>query len=93
MVDIVTDLPPCSLVHSTDALYGWDIVDIFWSEDDSKEPPVTVKHVVPCNDTRKHTFCHSCWCDPIIDDEDSFMLVHRSHDGREAYEDGTSAPS
>lgn len=54
---------------------------------------VAITHVVPCNDTRLHKLCHTCWCEPDVDAEDPFMLVHESADGRENYEIGLARPS
>lgn len=42
-------------------------------------------HVFPLNDFRLHQD-EDCWCGAKLDDEN--MLVHKSADGREEYEQG-----
>lgn len=43
-------------------------------------------HIVPINDMRSHRSDHSCWCEPVLNDEQAW--VHNSADGREEYEQG-----
>lgn len=45
-------------------------------------------HVMPVNDLREHESSLDCWCQPKRDDEHPIIIVHRSMDGREAYEQG-----
>jgi len=46
-------------------------------------------HICPVNDLREH-LPRDCWCHP---DEDDGLIIHRSLDGRELYEDGLKEPS
>jgi hypothetical protein len=41
-------------------------------------------HVYPINDLRKHSL-RDCWCRPVDDDG---VIVHKSLDGREGYQNG-----
>lgn len=50
---------------------------------------ITGSHVYPINDLRKHSL-GDCWCRPV---DDEGVLVHKSLDGREAYEAGDRKPS
>ena len=49
-------------------------------------------HVVPVDDIREHSDhkCRGeCWCHPkIVEEGASYIVVHNSADGREAYETG-----
>ena len=52
---------------------------------------MSVWHVIPEGDLREHTASSDCWCVPELDyDSDSCVSVwlHRSADGREAFESG-----
>lgn len=56
----------------------------------------SVCHVTPLNDLRDHEHNSRgiCWCRPHIDCQDSgWLVIHRSTDGREAYESGDRLPS
>jgi hypothetical protein len=44
-------------------------------------------HIMPLLDTYPHD-TGSCWCHPTEDDEEHTIMVHHSHDGREAFERG-----
>lgn len=45
-------------------------------------------HIVPRNDIREHEISRSCWCNPIMrDDEHDPIWLHNSLDGRENCED------
>lgn len=56
---------------------------------------------VPIGDTFEHMVGEKCWCQPRWSDEDieddkydgePSVLIHNSHDGREAYESGLRLP-
>ena len=51
-------------------------------------------HVYPLNDLRDHvTEGSSCWCHPVLDDEDDELIViHNAMDHREKYETGELKP-
>ena len=46
--------------------------------------------VIPVGDTKEHVFGENCSCVPEYIDEG--ILVHKSFDGREAYEKGERKP-
>lgn len=50
-------------------------------------------HVYPIGDLRDHEMTRECWCRPTEADDDPFVLLHHSMDGREAYEEGRRKPS
>lgn len=62
---------------------NWAIVRILG---DSEE------HIIPLEDLRDHDCSGECWCKPEEDDEDP-LWVHKSMDGREAFEEGRRMPS
>lgn len=43
--------------------------------------------VIPLDDWKLHKEGKECWCHPVLDDD---VLVHRSMDCREFYEDGNA---
>lgn len=47
--------------------------------------------VVPVDDWRDHDDGEGCWCHPDTESEPG-IIVHRSLDGREAYERGELRP-
>jgi len=49
-------------------------------------------HIVPINDLREHELSPECWCRPVPDEEHD-VWVHKSLDGREAFEAGERQPS
>lgn len=49
-------------------------------------------HVIPTADLKPHAV-QGCWCDPQDDDNDPCVVIHKSMDGREAFEDGLRKPS
>jgi len=49
--------------------------------------------VIPINDLRPHEPGPGCWCKPHLNDEEPSVVVHRSLDGREAFERGERLPS
>jgi hypothetical protein len=50
-------------------------------------------HVVPLGDLREHIESTDCWCRPQQDAECGDVFVHKSADGREAFETGERKPS
>jgi hypothetical protein len=52
------------------------------------EPGHRGVHVMPLNDYRDHEPSTECWCHPQEDEEIPGLFVHRSMDGREAFESG-----
>jgi len=50
---------------------------------------ITGNHVYPINDLRTHSL-PDCWCRPVDDDG---VMVHKSLDQREGYENGERQPS
>jgi hypothetical protein len=48
-------------------------------------------HIIPEDDTREHTACVACWCEPL--EIEDMIWLHKSADGREAYENGSRKPS
>lgn len=85
------DLPPCDLVHVSEHAFGWEHYGTTFQPVDAALIELT--HVVPCGDTRLHTLCHSCWCEPSVDLDDPFTCIHNSHDGREKFERGEALMS
>lgn len=48
-----------------------------------------IYHVVPRNDLREHSCDRmECWCNPVLNDEEGYVVVHNSMDRREEYEEG-----
>ena len=45
-------------------------------------------HVYPLGDLREHVLTPLCWCRPRRDEDDREIVVHKSMDGREAFERG-----
>ena len=46
-------------------------------------------HVIPEKDIREHECSEECWCSPLVDEEDGYIVYsHNSLDGREEYEYG-----
>lgn len=45
-------------------------------------------HVIPRDDLRDHDASDSCWCRPTRDADVDEIVIHRSMDGRESYEEG-----
>lgn len=45
-------------------------------------------HITPMEDLRPHDPQANCWCRPVEDAEFPHIWVHKSLDGREAYESG-----
>lgn len=45
-------------------------------------------HIAPWEDLRPHDLEPGCWCHPVEDVQFPHTWVHRSLDGREAYESG-----
>lgn len=43
-------------------------------------------HVVPLNDMRDHFTSCTCWCKPVLDEEDGRIWVHNPLDGRTEWE-------
>lgn len=50
-------------------------------------------HVVPLDDFREHAVSRDCWCCPTEDEEDPFLIIHHSMDGRERYSRGELLPN
>lgn len=46
-------------------------------------------HVVPLGDILEHEVDHTCHCGYVMVDEKEVLLVHRSYDLRELFEDCT----
>lgn len=40
-------------------------------------------HVIPLNDLKEHELMANCWCSPIRDEEDAYVVVHNALDGRD----------
>lgn len=91
MIRNAADLPPCDFYHVSDHPHGWEHYGMTYQPHEARLIEIT--HVVPCNDTRLHKLCHTCWCEPTIDPDDGFLLVHNSADNRELYERGLARPS
>lgn len=45
------------------------------------------RHVIPTDEIDVHCF-ERCWCEPTESDVDEDVLVHKSRDGREDFENG-----
>lgn len=73
----------------------WGVYDV---EDDANGMQLGV-HVVPDDDLREHACTPECWCRPwrSVEDDDmqspTSLFMHRSMDGREAFETGERVPS
>jgi hypothetical protein len=50
---------------------------------------IVENHVYPINDVREHSL-RDCWCGPVDDDG---VIVHKSLDGREEFQNGDRKPS
>lgn len=68
---------------------GIEVVPPFVDED-------RVTHVTPLNDLRDHHHNSrgKCWCRPYIEcDDNGWLVLHNSMDGRESFERGDRLPS
>lgn len=45
-------------------------------------------HVVPVDDLKVHILTPECWCCPAPDDDYPHVLIHKSMDRREEFENG-----
>lgn len=44
--------------------------------------------MIPVDDYKDHIEVKSCWCNPIVDEDNNRLIIHNSLDKREFYEDG-----
>jgi hypothetical protein len=51
-----------------------------------------VTHIMPEGDLFDHETSARCWCHPDLDEED-WVAMHHSADGREDFEQGRRKPS
>lgn len=66
----------------------WVLIEC-WDEINKR----TLNVIYPEDDLRPHQIEGSgCWCQPYFED-DKTLLIHRSMDEREYYEDGRKKPS
>jgi hypothetical protein len=49
-------------------------------------------HCIPLEDTYPHKLGADCWCQPVEDEDNPFLLLHNAHDGRVDYEEGWREP-
>jgi hypothetical protein len=50
-------------------------------------------HIIPMDDLKEHEHGCTCWCHPEKDEDYEDLYVHKSMDGREAFESGERQPS